>query len=414
MVHYYDFDIDNRVQRQAVSLAARGDEVHVISLAGPRRIAVGAGVIVLHRIDMPKRRGSPRAYIGGFLRFLHAAAARVRRITKGRRLDLISVHNTPDFIIGAALWPKLRGVPVILDVHDTFPEFFMETFALADHHPLARVILAEERLSIRAANAVVVVTETAKECLAARSDADTDIRVIMNTPDVKTFGPAQQPLPPPPRGPLRIAYHGGMARQYGVESLIRGVGLARQRDARIELTLFGLFGAFDELSQLAQRVDPHGIRVWPRPVPYTQMHEHLCEHHVGVVPTLSNRFTDMLLPVKLLEYVHLGRPVVASRLDGIMRYFDQRMVSFFEPGSPESIAQSLVDLSVRPQPALRRAIRAAERLEPIRWGVQEAAYFELVDELVWRSRTRSSVRRANWRPRSLKSEGRRSLKGVSK
>ena len=45
------------------------------------------------------------------------------------------------------------------------------------------------------------------------------------------------------------------------------------------------------------------------------------EAHLGVVPTLKDDFTQLLLPVKLLEYVHMGLPAVAPRLPVIERYF---------------------------------------------------------------------------------------------
>ncbi|MGI8631606.1 MAG: glycosyltransferase [Solirubrobacterales bacterium] len=385
LVHYYDFDLDNRVQRQAVSLAARGDEVHVVGISGPRRFAVGAGSVCLHRIGVPKRRGSALDFLRGYLRFLGAATARCMAIDRTRGLDLLSMHNTPDFIIGAALWPKLRGVPVILDVHDTFPEFFLTKFGLGDQHPLARLIRAEERLSVALADAVVVVTDTAKERLVSRCAQRTDIRVVMNCPDHRVFGPSRSPVAMPAGGTIRLAYHGGTTSHYGVESLIRGVGIARRRLPRLELTVFGLFGPLDDIRALARCVDPHGIKVNSEPTPYAEIHGRLKEHHIGIVPTMSDRFTELLLPVKMLEYIHLGMPVAASRLPGISRYFAEDEVAYFEPGSPDSIARCVSDIVDHPREALRRAERSAQLLATMRWEIQEARYFDLIDELVDRA-----------------------------
>ena len=51
------------------------------------------------------------------------------------------------------------------------------------------------------------------------------------------------------------------------------------------------------------------------------------------MPTLRDDFTELLLPVKLLEYVHMGLPVVASRLPVIERYFGDDVL-LAEPGRP--------------------------------------------------------------------------------
>ena len=44
--------------------------------------------------------------------------------------DLIHVHSVPDFEVFAALWPKLRGSKIILDIHDIIPEFYASKFGI--------------------------------------------------------------------------------------------------------------------------------------------------------------------------------------------------------------------------------------------------------------------------------------------
>jgi hypothetical protein len=46
-----------------------------------------------------------------------------------------------------------------------------------------------------------------------------------------------------------------------------------------------------------------------------------------------------MLPVKLMEYVALGIPVVAPRLRTISRYFSDDMVAFYEPEDVASLAE---------------------------------------------------------------------------
>jgi glycosyltransferase involved in cell wall biosynthesis len=99
------------------------------------------------------------------------------------------------------------------------------------------------------------------------------------------------------------------------------------------------------------------------------------------VPTLRDDFTELLLPVKLLEYVHMGMPVVAPRLPVIEHYFDDDEVLFFEPGSALSLAGAIATCVRDPAAALARAQRAGERLDAISWSRQRSSYLELVDGL---------------------------------
>ena len=65
---------------------------------------------------------------------------------------------------------------------------------------------------------------------------------------------------------------------------------------------------------------------------------------VGVVPYRRGVFTDGILPTKLMEYISLNMPVIASRTPAIDTYFDETMVEFFEPESIDGLADCIVRL----------------------------------------------------------------------
>jgi hypothetical protein len=74
MVHYSDFEVDSRIQRQARALADRGDTVECVCISDDDVFPVGEGEIALHRAARGKPRGGARAYVEGNLRFLLGAA----------------------------------------------------------------------------------------------------------------------------------------------------------------------------------------------------------------------------------------------------------------------------------------------------------------------------------------------------
>ena len=131
----------------------------------------------------------------------------------------------PDVLVFAALRPRLRGTPVILNIHDTFPELFATKFNRPVDGPWAGLIRAQERISSRFADAVVTVTPEAGEILKRRGSAPRGVNVVMNSPDETVFGPPRPPTPFPAEGPIRVIYHGGLAPRFGVELLIEAMGL---------------------------------------------------------------------------------------------------------------------------------------------------------------------------------------------
>ncbi|HWJ43627.1 MAG TPA: glycosyltransferase [Solirubrobacterales bacterium] len=384
MVHYSDFVVDSRIQRQARALAERGDEVHCVCLNDHEVIPVGAGRIVLHRAAAGKPRGGKRAYLEGNARFFAGATRRVTALDRRHRFDLVEIHNMPDALVFTALRPKLRGTPLILNFHDTFPELFATLFDKPANHPLVRLIRAEERVSAALADCHIFVTGEARDLLAARGISAKRTQIVMNTPDERVFGARRDPIAPPGQGPLRVVYHGGLAERFGVEVLVRAVAQLRAGGTEVELDVYGSDAeAARVLAAKAAEIAPVGVRIAPRPTPVGEIPDRLAAAHLGVVPTLRDEFTELLLPVKLLEYVHMGLPAIASRLPVIERYFGDDVL-LAEPGDPASIAAAIEGVRADPVLARQRAVRASLRLAEIEWRRQRAGYLALIDELAGR------------------------------
>ena len=168
-----------------------------------------------------------------------------------------------------------------------------------------------------------------------------------------------------------------------MESLVHAFGLLARSEPELSLDIYGP----DADEAAAWRTLPPGSRpatcAWPRTHAGRRRSRRVWRRRsIGVVPTLRDGFTELLLPVKLLECVHMGLPVVTSQLPVVERYFSEREVRFFTPGSAESLAAAIADVYRNPEQALERARRASERLAEIEWSRQRDAYLSLVDELV--------------------------------
>jgi glycosyltransferase involved in cell wall biosynthesis len=381
MVVYADYHVDSRVQRQARALADRGDAVDIVCLSPAEEQRVGAGTIRLHQIDIPKARGGARAYVSAYAGFVLRAGTKLSALDREHRFHVVETHNMPDAVVFSALAARRRGARVILNIHDTFPELFATKFGCGMTHPAVQVVKLQERMSGAFADAHITVTEAARTRLMGRGVGAGGMEVIMNTPDERLFGPPRPPVAAPAAGRVRAIYHGGLDERFGPELLIAAVA----RVPELTLRICGTGSRQAELTALADTLAPGRVDIAPAPIPLEGIPAELRAANLGVVPTLRDPFTELLLPVKLMEYVHMGLPAIAPALPVVEQHFGDGEVVLFEPGSEEGLATALRRAWRDPGQARRRAERASARLRVIAWETQRRRYLALVDRLAGRA-----------------------------
>ena len=118
MIAYTNYVTDARVRREAETLATHGFRVLCLTATNgdePRRFELDG--VEVRELRIPKYRGkSTSSYIRSYLRFLWSSSVVCIRLLRQRQLDVVHVHNLPDFLVLAGLLPRLTGCKVVLDV----------------------------------------------------------------------------------------------------------------------------------------------------------------------------------------------------------------------------------------------------------------------------------------------------------
>src|SRR5215467_4653584 len=101
--------------------------------------------------------------------------------------------------------------------------------------------------------------------------------------------------------------------------------------------------------------------------------------NLGIIGNRHNLACDKyMLPVKLLEYVYLGVPVLAPKLEVIARYFDDTMIRFYEPESVKQMADAIIELFHNREERERLAIAAATFYQKHSIKAQGQRYLDLI------------------------------------
>jgi glycosyltransferase involved in cell wall biosynthesis len=382
MVALTNYKSDARVRREAEALVDRGDLVDVICLRAPNtaRTRSLAGVR-LHEVWVPRYRGSNALnYVAEYISFFVLAAIRVSWLHLRRRYDVVQVHTMPDFMVFTAVLAKRLGAKVLLDVHDLVPELYESKFGLSESDRPIRLLMWIERQSIAFADSAIAVHEPQLDALVSRGNRREKFNVVLNAPDPTFF--SQRARHASRDSTFKLIYHGTIAPRHGLETAVRAVALVRDQIDRVEFLILGVGDGVPRIERLVRELELDEIVLVPKTmVPLEELLPLISDADLGVVPILDDGFTKFMLPVKLLEYVALGIPIVCSETETIRAYFDDTMLAFFPPGDEQALAERLVELYRNASAREELAKRASAFLDEHSWDAQKLRYYELIDEL---------------------------------
>ncbi|MGZ6274275.1 MAG: glycosyltransferase family 4 protein, partial [Candidatus Limnocylindrales bacterium] len=375
-----------------------------VDVFGLRRPGETAAAVVegvnLRRLPVRRHQGAGLSvYLVEYGAFLMRALWAATRAHRFRRYGLVEVHSLPDYLVFSALPMKLAGVPVLLDLHEAMPEFFRSRFPRAANPISYRLLRLQERLSIALANEVLTVNEPLAERLIRLGTNPERLTVILNSPDLRLFDPAAHPRRRfMADGKLRIVYAGALTPTYELDVVLRAVAsLARRRPSlRVDATFYGRGDAQAPLEALAAELGIADRISFPGRIPIEDVPRAVAAADIGVAPTRLDPFTQMSLSTKILEYAAMAKPVVASRLPTVERYFPADTLAIYEPGDHESLASTILGLVDSPAERRARVGRTGRRVEELSWARQAEAYLGVVGRMAAGPDRRSQDR--NGRP----------------
>lgn len=235
--------------------------------------------------------------------------------------------------------------------------------ALREAPALLRKIREQELATLALSDALVCPSEVTRAYLVSLGVPRARVAVIPNGVSLRDFTPT--PLVPAGEHPPTLLYIGTLADWQGLEVLIaampqvlaahparlRIVGRGRSRDRKL-LT-----------RQIARLGLQEHVRI-EEAVPHHQVAALIAEADVCVAPLAPNdrNVTQGCCPIKLLEYMAVGRPAVAANLPVVRELVREDVDALlFAPGDPADLARQTLRLLEDRALAVRLAASAAER-----------------------------------------------------
>lgn len=367
------------VQSEAEALADAGFDVEVICLRSadsPRRAVVN-GVTI---IRMPvKLRGSIVGKAVGYgLFFLFVAGSvSIRHIR--RPYAVVQANSLPDFLVFAALVPKLLGCRIVAYMQEPAPE--LAATVLGRKRITAFLAWIEQR-AIGFADHSVTVTEQLKQRYVERGAAADRITVILNCADPGILLADWSPHPIESKSGFVVVCHGTIADRYGQDTIIAAAHILRNEIPDLRVVITGRGSGTKELMKDITSYELHDMVRFDGWVSQAQLNDILHSADVGIVAQKASPYSHLVHTNKMVDYWIFGLPVIASRLHAVSQLYDEDFIEYFEPDNPSDLAMAIRRLYT--DPARRAELAENGKLAQLKngWAAQRISYLGVFDSLL--------------------------------
>ena len=276
------------------------------------------------------------------------------------------------------------GIPWVYEVRGLPEETWVASHATPEARGLAErsgrraLLRAKETELAIAADAVVTLSATMRDELVSRGVPAERVSVVPNA--VRSSLLAEHPTPAAARAslgleslPLVVGTVSSLVEYEGHDTILRTVALLRRRGIDVAALVVGDGVARPGLLRLADELGlgPHAI--FPGRVPHHQASLYMAALDVFLVPRRDDRVTRLVTPLKPVEAMAIGRPVIASDLPALREAVGDAG-RLAPPGDVETWAALVLDILSDDQARHGMLARGRTLATSRTWGANTTRY----------------------------------------
>lgn len=378
------YDFDPRIIRFTNVLTEQNFQVEIICLRYKHqsKFEIVNGVKV-HRIMQVFPQNKILSYIFYSMIFTLNAFIKCTILTAGKnKPDFIHVHNMPDYLVFTTLIPRMRKVPVILDMHDLTVELFKEKWSERKFNKVKFLLKFVEKLSCDYVDHIIAVTKECVDILVNRGIDPSKISLIMNSADESVFCWDGAESSVDKKFHHKIVYHGTIAKRFGLHYFIQAMPEIVKIFPELEFHLYGVLNGdyAVELQDMIANLNLTNNVIFKNPIPYNEVNEMFKSYDLGVVTYELTEYMNLALPTKACEYASSGLPFIISELISVKTLFRRESVIYIDPKDPRMISDKVITFYQNPELGLKLSQNAFEDVSKISWSKMKQRYLNLVKD----------------------------------
>lgn len=314
VVAHKDYPGGVRERREIEALIDAGYRVDIICLHQPgQAFFESLGSLNIYRIPLTHKRSGKARFILEYVIFLISSFILISLFQLRRQYKLVQVHNIPDFLIFGAIFPKIFGAKLILDIRDPMPETFQYKFNLSANSFWIALLRFVENISVKFSDHVLTVHEPLREIHIRRGCPPKKISAIMNLPDEKIFSLEDDfhwPNSTPPD--FILIYTGTIGQRHGLQTALRAIPDLIKTIPGIHLRIIGEGEYQQQLIALSKTLGICSHVSFEPPISLDKVPNELKKSDVGIA-LQEGLFGDIAFPTKVGEYMAMNIPSIVSK-----------------------------------------------------------------------------------------------------
>tara|TARA_B100000315_G_scaffold249968_1_gene282002 strand:- start:692 stop:1879 length:1188 start_codon:yes stop_codon:yes gene_type:complete len=384
MIGYIELERDPRVLREAKALVYNGAKVDVIGLKNIDNANInnidGINYIKIN-LSRQMRKGS-QSYILQYLLFFVKSFLKILSLSRNNHYDIIYVHNIPDFLVFLAFFHKIFfSTKVILDIHDPMTESLRHRMKFRGSSVILKFVEIIERLSWEFSDELITVNKGCKTLIEKQMNYKKDVKIILNMPDRSLFQ-LDNPIDEVEifKDKFVLLYTGTLSKWYGLDIAINSLNYLIDSIPNILIYIIGQGPEKNNLNKLIIEKGFSKYVIISDSVPQKQIIPLIYSCSIGISTHLAIDFSKIYFSTKVAEFIYCGKSVVCSRTQGILNYFDDDDLFFFEPGNIVDFSSKVLMVYNDSELVRTKIYNSKQKVKSLDWEIQKNKLFDIISK----------------------------------
>lgn len=127
----------------------------------------------------------------------------------------------------------------------------------------------------------------------------------------------------------------------GLQEVTRDLAMIKEKYPKIKLLIVGDGDAYEDLKKLREELHLEDRMILAGKQPFNKVPEFIAAADICLLPAHDNEIMHDIVPIKMYEYMAMGKPIVATKLYGVMTEFGEKHGLLYVDSSDRVMAEVL-------------------------------------------------------------------------